>query len=198
MLVRPAYTFIEVLIVMVVIAVATAIAWPDDETAAKEAGRLATLKFETDVAYARGYSFARPDDPALIKLDPANNRYWIGTSSSPDTPINHPMSGDPYVVQFGPGGPRGLETVTIYAGDFGGDEIIKFDGTGSIDQDTQAILQFDSKGTPYEIAVKPTSGECLVRETYSIVLEPYDTTIGGLSEGGEAPVKGIHVTQPAN
>lgn len=168
---------------VVVMAIIVVISWPDSEAAAKEAARLAALKFESDVDYARSYSISRPDDPACIKIKGVENRYWLATNSSPDTPMAHPQSGDPYVVQFGTGGLRGMENVTIHAVDAGADQVIRFDGTGAVDSDSVPVLQLSTDGAPYEVKVSTSGGSCMLSETYTVVLEPVvDKTVEVVDE----------------
>lgn len=122
-MVRRAFTYIELLIVAVVLAIVTILALPDSDAAAKEQGRQAARRLESDISYARSLSIAQPVDPAILKISPDDNRYWIARSSSPDTPIAHPITGNSFCVQFGPNGTPGFEYVAIAAADLGGDNV---------------------------------------------------------------------------
>ena len=156
---RSAFTFVELGIVAVVIMILFVAALPDGDTAAKQQGLELARRFETDVAYARSLSVAQPDDPALIQVDGANNRYWLARASAPTVPILHPWTKKPYLIQTGPGGEDGLEDVTIVAMDFDGDQVLQFDSLGSTDQDTVALLRLGSGGGEYEVSVSPTTSE---------------------------------------
>lgn len=164
---RSAFTYIELGIVTVVIMILFVVALPDGETAAKQQGIELAHRFEADVAYARSLSVAQPDDPALIQVDGANNRYWLARASAPTVPIMHPRTKKPYLIQTGPGGDRGLDKVTIVALDFDGDEILGFDSLGSTDQDTVAVLQLSSGGGEYEVSVSPTNSATTTQTSFS-------------------------------
>jgi prepilin-type N-terminal cleavage/methylation domain-containing protein len=156
---RRGVTLIEMMIVVVIFAILAVAALPDGEAAAKEQARQAVLRFEGDVAYARGLSIAIPDDPVAIKVDEANNLYWLARASDVDTPIDHPRSGEAFVRRFGPGGDPGYERVEIIGLDFGGDAVLSFDAFGGTDQGSAALLEVASGGTSYEAAVDPVASE---------------------------------------
>ncbi len=159
---RRGLTLIEMMIVVVIFAILAVAALPDGETAAKEQGRQALLRFAGDVAYARGLSIAIPDDPMVIKVDAANNRYWLAKASAVDVPIVHPQSGDAFIRQFGPGGDPGFDRVEIIGQEFGGDAVLSFDAFGGTDQASAALLQVASGGTSYEAAVDPVASETTI------------------------------------
>ena len=159
---RHAFTYVELLVAVVVLAILTIAAFPEAGAEAKEQGKNAALRFEADVFYARSASVARPDDPIVIKIDQANNRYWLARASDPTTAIAHPQSGDPYVVQFGATGGETFDDVQIYAYDFDGDDVLAFDGTGSTDQGTAAVVQFKSGTAEYEVSVNSASADTTI------------------------------------
>lgn len=175
---RSAFTLIELMIVVVIAAILMVAALPDADSAAKEEGDHAAKRFEADVYYARSLCIARPDDPVVLKLDGLYNRYWMAKASSPDTPITHPQTGDPYVVQFGPGGDRGLNQVRMVACDFDGDLVLGFDSQGSTDQDTPAILQLTSGGADYEVAVDPVATNVTISHAFSLLSAGGTTFLG--------------------
>lgn len=171
---RNAFTYTEMLIVISVAAILFLAAIPDSATAAREEGRLLARRFEADVAYARSLTIADPADPVIIKVDAINNRYWLARSSAPDTPIAHPLKKRPYIVQVGSKGRVGSKYVDIIAVDFGGDAVLSFDGTGSTDQDTVALLQLSGGGSDYEVAISPISADSTVKTVFSRILaSPY-------------------------
>ncbi|MFQ5411306.1 MAG: Tfp pilus assembly protein FimT/FimU [Phycisphaerae bacterium] len=167
---RKAYTYVEIAIVSVVVAILFVAAVPDGDSAAKEQGEQWTRRFEADVDYAKSLSIADPLDPVVIKVDVAGNRYWLARSSDPTTPILHPRTQDPYIVQSGATGTDGLEYVSLVATDLGGDTILKFDPLGGTDQNTNALFQIVAGNTDYEVAISPVSGKSTVQTSYSRVL----------------------------
>ena len=154
---RSAFTLIEMLIVLVVLAILTMAALSGGQSAAQTEGRRAAEVFEGDVEYARSLTIARPDDPALIKVDVPNNRYWVAQASAVDTPIVHPQTKRPFLRQFGPTAATGSKQVQIAEIDLGGDAVLRFDATGGTDQQTPAVLQFTSGESNYEMSVSPAA-----------------------------------------
>lgn len=181
---RRGYTLIELAMVAVVAAILAVFVFSDSDSSAKQEAHSASLCFESDVQYARTLSIAQPDDPVVIKVDAVNNKYWLARASSPDTPILHPQKNQPYVMQFGAAGPAGYKSVQIYATDFGGDQVLQFDATGSIDQQTPAVFQLTSGGAEYEVSVAPSSARTDVEDGFVTELTPI---VGG---GGTTTPKG--------
>ena len=150
---RNAFTLIELLIVVIILAILTLSALPDSQSAIQQEGQRAADMFEADVDYARTLSIARPDAPVGIKVSVSDNKYWLAVVSMPDTPILHPQTGLPYVRQFGPTGPDGLKSVQITSVDVGTDNVLGFNSTGATDQQTAASIQFESGMTAYQTQV---------------------------------------------
>lgn len=164
---RKAYTCIELMMVVLVVSIVIAFSLSGEDNAGKEKARLAAEKFESDVAYARRASIARPDQPLVIKLDVENNRYWLAAASSPDTPLTHPVSGKPYVVNLGTGASGEPQDVKLVASDFGGDAVLGFSATGTTDQATEAVLQLTAEGAEYEVLVAPAGGKSTAGSSFT-------------------------------
>lgn len=159
-----AITLIEIMIVIVILAILALAVLPGmNVTIQAQADRAATL-LESDVAYARSLSIARPDNPALIKIDADAHRYWVARVSAPDTPLPHPQTGQPMLRQLGAAGDAGFEEVEIVGFDFAGDAILAFDSTGGTDQETPAILQFAAGGVVFEVRVDPILSKVTIQE----------------------------------
>jgi len=163
---RKGYTLVEIAMVVAIVAIIFGIALPSSGTKENEEGDLAGQNFEMDVSFARSYSIAHPDDPAVIKVDQTNNKYWLAAQSAPDTPLTHPQTHQPYVVQYGTNGIKGFEQVQIAAFDFGGDSVVKFDSTGSLDQATQAVIQLQSGTSKYEVDVATVAAQATVQKGF--------------------------------
>jgi prepilin-type N-terminal cleavage/methylation domain-containing protein len=173
---RKGFTFIELMMVVVVVAIVIVSAMSGEDNGGKEQARMAAELFESDVAYARSASIARPDSPLVIKVDTANNRYWLAPSSNPNTPITHPRTGQPYIVSFGAGGTTSLDDVTLLAADVGTDQVLAFNSTGSTDQQTPALLQLKAGAATAEISVAPASGKTAIKGN----LTKLDVVVDGL------------------
>jgi prepilin-type N-terminal cleavage/methylation domain-containing protein len=167
---RRAFTYVELMIVIVVAAILTLVALSGSDAGAQQQGELAGERFAADVVYARSLCIARPDDPVIVKVDAAANRYWVARAATPDTPITHPQTKQAYMVSFGTTGNSGLDRVQIVATDLGGDAVLGFDASGSTDQQTPAILHLNSAGQNYEIAVQPAAVATSTMKEFSVQL----------------------------
>ena len=163
---RKAYTLIEIAMVMAVVAIVCAVSLPTTNTKVNQEADLAGQNFQTDVSFARSYSIAHPEDPAVIKIDLTNNRYWLAKQSAPDTPLTHPQTKGNYLIQYGTGGAKGFEHVQIAAFDFGGDNVVKIDSTGMLDQSTPAVLQLQSASSRYEVDVSSESAQSTMQNSF--------------------------------
>ncbi len=187
MKVRRAFTYIEVMMVAIVVLIVTIFAMPDADTEARQQGRLAGEAFISDVMYAQSLSIARPDDPVVIKVDADSNTYWLAKAATPDVPITKPLTNEPYVRVLGGAGDRAYDRVEIVAQDFSGDAILAFDSSGSLDQQTPAILQLSSGSAKYEIQVSPISAKATVTTSYSVNLA--STPVAAAGGGAAAAAK---------
>ncbi|HVP11668.1 MAG TPA: prepilin-type N-terminal cleavage/methylation domain-containing protein [Phycisphaerae bacterium] len=167
---RAAFTYTELIVVIAIVAILSLVALATSDAAATEQGRLAAEMFAADVEYARSLAIARPDDPIVIKVYATGNEYWLARAATPDTPITHPTTHQPYVVSFGPTGNAGLKSVQLIAYDLGGDSILGFNSLGTTDQTTAAVLQVSSAGQKYEVTVQPVGAKTTVTKGLTKVL----------------------------
>lgn len=184
-----AFTMIEMMIAVVVVAILTVIALPDEESESAHEGKLASERLDGDLAYARSCSIAFPDDPMIIKFDCQNNRYWIARKASPNTPVLHPATNEPCLVQFGPDGDADCHNVTLVGVGLDGDDELGFETTGGIDQSAPAVIQLRSGNANYELTVAPAAASSSAvagfwTELPSTTYRPEDT----VNFGGEEPV----------
>jgi prepilin-type N-terminal cleavage/methylation domain-containing protein len=172
MLRRSAFTAIELMLALVVIAILTIAALPEGDARPAEEGLGAARTLEGDIAYARNLCIARPDQPVVLRVDTAANKYWLARASSPDNPIAHPQSGRPYVVQFGPGGDKAYEHVKLWASDLGASGMISFDSMGNTAHPSGSTVQLMAGEVAYELSVSPVAAECSVHEGFTKNLPP--------------------------
>lgn len=151
-------SMIELLIVASLMAILAGLAivpaGANDGAQAQAAGRL----FSGMVEYAQSLAVARPDQTYLIKVDPAQGKFWVANAAAPDTPLTHPVTKQPYRVAVGPGSPDGLGSLQIASISLDGDSVVKFDSTGAMDQTVPASVEFSCNGTTYAITVAPLTG----------------------------------------
>lgn len=177
---RKAFTYTELMMVVVVAGILFAAGVNNSsDTANAQADRF-SLQFDGDVKYATSLSIAEPADPTVLKVDPTNNRYWLAKASAPDTPITHPRTKKPYVVQAGPTGGSSLDRIQIYAASFGSDLMLKFDAFGGTDQPDIARLQFKAGTNNRELAISPIKA---TTQTYQAFATGMVANSGGVLTG---------------
>ncbi len=157
-----AFTFIEVMIVLVLLTIAVVLTIPmfsqTDITKLRGAARL----LQADLGFAQIESVSHGDDPRMMVFDTGNNRYHIAAASDPATPIINPTGGAPYVVQFGIGRAEGMDGVTISSLSVGGDDQLQFGIYGEPDQATPATITLSFSGMSVTITVDPDTGDTSV------------------------------------
>ena len=127
---RRAFTLIEVLITVVVMAIVVAVAIPSLSTT--DGARLvgAANMVASDIEYAQSVAMAAPNDPGVFKTSADGTGYWVATASDPDTPILDMYSNDPHTITFGQGVAAELAGVTISVEEASGE--VQFDGFGRL------------------------------------------------------------------
>jgi prepilin-type N-terminal cleavage/methylation domain-containing protein len=154
-----AFSLVELLIVVVLVAIAATVAIPmlagTDATRLRAAAQL----LMADVAFAQMESITHADDPCVVTFNQANNSYTIARSSAPATPIADPDTNEPYVTKFGIGRAAELAGVSIQGYSLGGDNQLAFGIYGQTDQSTPAVITLQAGGQTVTVRVDSTSGE---------------------------------------
>ncbi|MBK8270845.1 MAG: prepilin-type N-terminal cleavage/methylation domain-containing protein [Planctomycetes bacterium] len=154
-----AFTLMELMVVVVIAAILFAASVPDSDAVTKEGARQFTEKLEADLSYARTLTIADPSDPTILKMDPDTNSYWLAKESAPNTPITNPATKKPYFVQTGKGStaPGALKRLEIVATAFEGDQVLKFNSVGTLDQQTNAVVRVKIGDSVFDVDVNPQS-----------------------------------------
>ncbi|MCK4658115.1 MAG: prepilin-type N-terminal cleavage/methylation domain-containing protein [Phycisphaerae bacterium] len=157
-----AFTLVELLIVIVLVAIAASLVVPmlagTDDSRLRAASRLLIA----DLAFAQIESITHADDPRLVSFDQANNSYTIAASSAPTTPINNPALNQPYVTQFGSGRASEMTGVTIQSHSLGGDDQVVFGILGQLDQADAATVTLQAGNIILTVQIDPTTGEASI------------------------------------
>jgi len=146
---RRGFTLVEILAVLVIIGIASAIVLPSlgsrDDLKTAAAARVLVA----DLIYAQNQAIAT-QKTVYVKFVAANNCYRVLTAaaSSGDTVMSHPMTLQPYATVFGTVADpvtgvvatKGLDTVTI--------DSVAFSGIDS-NYTNDVTLAFDEMGEPY-------------------------------------------------
>jgi len=158
-----AFTLVELLIVIVLVAIAATLALPmmgdSGATRLPAAARLLLA----DLAFAQVQSISHADDPCVVIFDSASDTYTLEKSSTPGTPMTDSITGQPYVTHFGSGRASEMADVSIQGYSLGGDDRVSFGMYGELDQTTTATITLKAGALTTIIQIDPDSGEAVVQ-----------------------------------
>lgn len=133
------FTLIEIIIVIVIISIASAMVVPMMSSANGTQLRSAANKLAADLEYAKSMAISRGQSYTVIFDESAEN-YKIKDSS--DTIIEHPIRKGDYIEQFG--GTSGLSKVNISVANFNSTSSVTFSSIGSPDNGGTVTLAADN------------------------------------------------------
>jgi type II secretory pathway pseudopilin PulG len=157
-----AFTYIELVVVLVCLAVAAVLVLPEVSGAGAYTLRGAAEVLVADLEYAQQQSMTHGDDCRIVVFDLATSTYWIAPGSTPATAIAHPVDRQPFVNRFGQGRHAHLKNVVIESCDVGGDGRVGFRSLGQLDQTTPATIRLRYGTDRVEVRLDPTTGEASV------------------------------------
>ncbi len=154
--IRRAFTLVEILITVVVMAIVVGVAVPS--LSSNDRARLvgAVGMVASDLEFAQSVALADPSDPGVFKARPDGTGYWIATASDTATPILSAYSNDPYSITFGTGIAAELTGVTI--GVAQASDEVQFDGFGRIAGMADITVTVTNASGSMDIIVKATTG----------------------------------------
>ena len=162
------FTLIEILVVVVIIGIASAVILPQlssrDDLRAASAARA----MMADLLYAQNRSIAL-QKMHYVQFDATGNTYSILDNMSPANIITHPVNQGPYTVTLGSGS---MSNVKITSPTFDGQTVLAFDAMGvpyswSSSAGTTALsagsVQVKAGQNKLTVTVAPYSGEITVQ-----------------------------------
>jgi prepilin-type N-terminal cleavage/methylation domain-containing protein len=138
---RSGFTLVEILMVVIILGIASAIIVPQLSTRDDLRVAAAARQVMADLIYAQNAAITKQQQH-LIVFDTTTQTYTIKSGSWPGTAVTHPMSLGNYAVTFGPTSPQGFQKITLTSADFG---------------TAATTLGFDPLGTPLRIASDGTA-----------------------------------------
>ena len=153
------FTLVELLIVIVIIAIAALTAIPMMSSAASVQIRSAANMLTADLEYAKSMSISRGQNFSVV-FDKNTESYWIEDQSS--TVIPHPVKkGFDYVIDFK--NESRLDKVDIVDADFDGTSVVKFDYLGSPYNGSNnplnsGVISLQAGGTTTTVTVESVTG----------------------------------------
>ena len=156
------FSIVEVLIVVMVIAIAAALAVPRMRDSEAAQLRSAANLLLADLSYAQAESITHATDTRLLVLGANNKTYWIAAKSKPNDPITNPADRLPYKVVFGESRASALGKVTIFSSAVGGDARLGFGAYGQLDQTSAATITLTAGGMKITLTVDPVTGQTTI------------------------------------
>ena len=170
---RHAFTLFELLVTIAIIAVTAVLVAP--ALRGDEQFRLlaAASILRSDIELAQVMSISAPEDPVVVRFDPANDRYWLALTSAPEVPILRADTEEPYVVTFGIGRAASALGVTYTVVDVTGN-VLEFNPQGGLtDFQAEPRVTLNSDDRWIRLDIAPTTGTIT------------ETAGSGEDEGGE-------------
>jgi MSHA pilin protein MshC len=130
---RSGFTLIEILSVVIILGIASAIIVPQISTRNDLQAAAGARAVMADLLYAQNRAIAT-QQMCYVKFDVVNQQYGVYSSMSPLTVLMHPVNAINYIMTFGGVGPNALNGVVLTSASFGG---------GS------STIGFDEMGSPY-------------------------------------------------
>ena len=153
------FTLVEVLIVVVILGILAALAVPRMGRTDTTRLRSASAMLVADLEFAQVESMAHGNAPRAVVFDNAGGHYHLALSSSPDTPIVHPVDRAPYRVEYGTRSALQLEGVTVSSFSLNGDNMVGFGVYGQLDQTTPATITLAAGDRSVTITLDAITGE---------------------------------------
>jgi hypothetical protein len=113
---------------------------------------LASAQMSNMIEFGQSMAIARSDRTVVLKADLDTQRIWLALASTPDTPLTHPITREPYVIRFGPAADGQLGAIMLDAFNFDGGSTIAFDSTGGFGIQGDATIQFSVMGSATTVA----------------------------------------------
>jgi len=158
------FTLIEILVTVTIVAVIAVVLVPQFRNNDRLRVVAAAQILASDIEAAQVHTISYPDDPVLVKFNPKSATYWLASTASPDTPITHQMTGEPYKVTLGQGRASSASEVTMTLTDVS-DNTIEFNESGGlVDFTTVPVIALQCHGETIEVVVSPSTGTVIERQ----------------------------------
>lgn len=149
------FTLLEIMMVIVVIAIATLAILPTAGGDQPLSLQSASSMLASDIEFAQASSVADPSDPVVLVFGNKGDSYWLARASAPETPIDKPgaASGTKYEVHLEDLGLVGssltVEGVGLY---------IRFDAMGRLAQGSDILATLASPAGRIEVSIDAATG----------------------------------------
>lgn len=155
-------TLVEMIIVVMIIAIAAALAVPQLGNTASSKLSAAASMFVADVGFAQVECMSHSEDLRVLVFDNASDTYHIAAASDTATPITNPITHQAYLIDYDTVASKSLQGVTIDSYSLGGDDELSFNVYGALDQATDATITLGCDGMSVTVTVDADTGECII------------------------------------
>ena len=149
-------TLFELLVVVLVLAVAAAVVIPRVSGTSQLRCRAAARLIMSDLEYAQNHAIVA-QEPVTVSFDVSGNSYSLSNASGA---LIHPITKDAFVVDFDTIG--GFDGVSVVSASFAGSSAVAFDALGAPDNGGTVRVRCGSDA--YEITVAPVTGRVTVAQ----------------------------------
>lgn len=165
------FTLVEILCVVVILGIASAVIIPQLGTRGDLKAASAARVVMADLMYAQNRAIAK-QSTVYVMFDLSAKCIRVQEGSTPTT-ITHPVTQKTYVTTFGSNGDTGLTDVEIDSASFDGSEYIAFDELGApysyvsstgLTALTTGQIKISSDGYVLTLNIEPYTGEISVVE----------------------------------
>ncbi len=151
---RTAFTLIEMIVVLVVLAVAASIIIPYATGTTSFQASAAARLIMSDLEYAQSQAITT-QSPVSVGFSVSGNSYTVSNASGT---LIHPISKQAYIVDFDTTG--GFGNVSVSSASFGGASVVTFDALGA--PDNGGTVTVVAGPHTYTVTVAPVSGRVRV------------------------------------
>jgi Tfp pilus assembly protein FimT len=160
---RRGVSFVELTVVSGMIGVVALLALTSSAQMDSDQTDSVCREIATMIEFGQSLAIARADKTFVIKIAATNDAVWLAENANTDLPIDHPISGQPYIIQFDDAH-QAWAGVRVTNHNFGADRVIVFDSTGMIDQDAGAVIELSMNDRIATMAAAPISGRVSIHD----------------------------------
>lgn len=153
------FTMIEILVVVLILAIAAGIVIPNVINTADLQAISAARMIASDLQYAQNTAITSQSSVKVV-FDTSGNFYKLTKNDSQSTPLKHPINKTDYIVNFA--NQAGFNQLTIVSAVFGSGQTVKFDPIGA--PDNPGVVTVKAGSETYRISVAAATGLVTVTE----------------------------------
>ena len=164
---RPGFSLVEILTVVAILGIVSAIALPTLSGTAESRLRGAARMLAADLSFAQAQSMTDGEHLRVVVFDPDDNAYRIAIAGAPEKPIQDPIRKQPHVTRYGEGRVSHLAGVEIDSVNFSDDDgdglpELAYQLYGNLDHGEPATIVLRHGDRTLTVTVDPDTGEASV------------------------------------